>query len=251
MLLVDIGNTYIKIGAKTKVGVQLLGTVLHKELTNGVLCDIYDDCFGQRSSNDQTQECVISCVGPQNSLELILDWIEENLNCNPKVAVVDKSSCGLINHYADIDKLGVDRWVAAIGAISLYPDTDTIVIDAGTAITIDYIQHNKGYLGGVILPGHDLMQSSLVSKTVGIHSELDDVTNVIGKNTQECVNSGISYGLPGAVERIVSEMLKEQRQQCKVLLTGGGAVMLDQNLTIDVVNTPLLMFHGLERLGRQ
>ena len=161
-------------------------------------------------------------------------------------AEVSKKLGGFSNDYQNLDRLGVDRWVACLGARQLKAEGDLIVLDAGTAITIDWLDQDNCFQGGVILPGHRLMHDSLVSNTEGIKSTLNPSERIIGKTTSECVNSGVSFGLVGAVERVVADMSKHISRPITLIGCGGALEQLKSaQFGMEFVSDPLLVLRGL------
>jgi len=173
---------------------------------------------------------------------------------------VTKKACGIENTYLNIDRLGVDRWLSVIGARSLIPHGDIIVVDAGTAINIECLDANNVYQGGAILPGFRLMHDSLVGRVPAIQSNVTETLPAIGKNTEQCVNFGVGYGVAGAVERVVEEMqaflLAENTQQSvpvRALLSGGNAWSLEKRMKLSVKTERIdnLVLFGLLEVARQ
>ena len=242
-LLIDIGNTRSKFALANGVGVQPAFEVDHADLTEGVLESHCSDTLKLSSA-------WISSVGPNSVFASIDLWISRRFKILPEKVLVSEERCGISNGYHDLEKLGVDRWVAAIGARSLHPANDLIIVDAGTAITVDWLSRNDVFEGGVIIPGYALMHSALVDNTAGIKSSVEPTQRIIGKTTHECVNSGLSFGVAGAVERIVIEMQQHINMPSKVILTGGFSSTLAQNLKFDFVADQHLVLTGLAAIAR-
>jgi len=242
MLLFDIGNTRLKWAHAT----------LDKIVTTGAinLIDLNDSALNQHFDlYAQPKSILISNVASDDVLALVQAWFEARFNVQAEVIKVTERIGSINNAYTDISSLGVDRWMAAIGARYLVEEGDLIIVDAGTAVTIDWLSADNSFEGGVILPGLALMHDSLVGRTAGIKSEFSDRSQIIGKTTKECVNSGISFGLAGAIERIVEEMNKNINRPTKVILTGGAAKSLAVKLKINTINESNLVLLGLLKLG--
>ncbi len=157
----------------------------------------------------------------------------------PKYVGVTETACGIKNTYRSLKNLGVDRWVAAMG-LSASVGVNRVIIDAGTAVTVDLVRADNTFMGGGILPGAQLMHDSLVGETAGIKSARQDVLVAIGRDTQECVNVGAKYGLAGAIDRVVNELVAtvNNGKPWQVVVCGGDARWLK-----DIVNTPLPVFY--------
>ena len=143
------------------------------------------------------------------------------------------------------EKLGTDRIAAAAGACDLF-GAPVAVIDFGTATTLNFIGSGNKYKGGAIMPGLELMRKSLFSDT----AQLPDVTiskpvSPLGKDTVECIRSGIVFGTAGAVERIISEVEKMEAESFKIVVTGGNADLIVPFLRkVDHIE-PALVLKGL------
>ncbi len=153
-----------------------------------------------------------------------------------------------LNLELDIDnpaELGPDRIANAIAAFDRYGGP-CIVVDFGTATTLDAISSNGSYLGGAIAPGIEISSRALFNKAARLpRVELHRPDSVIGKNTIWSLQAGILYGFAGQVDRLVELMKEELGREAKVIATGGLAhVILPACRTLDVEDT-LLTLHGL------
>ncbi|MBT8114757.1 MAG: type III pantothenate kinase [Arenicella sp.] len=241
-LLIDIGNTRSKFALEDNSGVQPAFVLEHGDLNS--------EALQSRCSDTLTPASVwISSVGEPSVLSIICNWVESQFSIQPNLVAVSEECCGLRNAYHDQLRLGVDRWVAAVGAEAMASGKDIIIIDAGTAVTVDWLSRKGVFEGGAILPGYELMQKSLVGNTAGVEADLALTRRIVGKTTTECVNSGLSYGLAGAVDRIVQEMQKHLDTDNVVVLTGGGAEKLATHLFVEHIVEPHLVLLGLARIA--
>lgn len=236
-LLIDIGNTRTKWLLQDGGVAHARGAVANQSLAT---LDF---------SEFQVETAIASCVANQRVFDLIEVQVEAELGVDLQRALVTERAGGLTNAYRRRDQLGVDRWLAAIGAYHLAPGRTLIVVDAGTALTVDLVTSDNVFQGGVILPGVSLMQESLIGNTAGIASEPADVVSVVGQTTQECVNAGAQYGAAGAIERIVKELAVWRRSDGAhdpvVMLCGGDAERLSALLAIEHRVEADLVFGGL------
>lgn len=149
------------------------------------------------------------------------------------------------------ETVGPDRICAACGAVSGGVE-EAVIIDAGTAVTVDMLSRD-GFCGGSIFPGPNLLSSALASGTaalpeVGISGPAEDPP---GKSTREALERGIFWGLAGAVDMLVTRTLERfEGRPAEVLLTGGHAGLLEGRLSVAADSRPDLVFHGLELLYR-
>ncbi len=178
--------------------------------------------------------------------------------------------CGVTNGYDVPEQWGADRFVALIGAHQLYPDDDLIVIDAGTAVTIDGLDVDGQHLGGVIMPGLQLWSDTLIKNTqlpiVPIYKQAGHQAGhqvdskqaaVFATSTKRGINSGSLHGLVGAIDHVCHVMensMAAGQKGLKRILCGGDSRLLadyihgyvdrgssDKNY---ILNTDLVM-HGL------
>jgi type III pantothenate kinase len=147
------------------------------------------------------------------------------------------------------DRVGVDRLLAALAAHRLTGGA-TIVVDVGTAITVDAVDASGRFLGGSILPGPTLAGRSLHRYTAALpevqfaHGE-SPPAEAIGRNTESAIRSGITYGVAGAVERLVSEQRRVLGPSTPVVATGGGLEVILPVLSCVVRVEPNLVLDGL------
>jgi type III pantothenate kinase len=202
----------------------------------------------------------LSCVASQQVRDSISSQIEGLFGLQPHIATVSAGAAGMVNNYQDLGKLGVDRWVAALGARSLAHEGDLVVIDAGTAVTIDLVSAENRFEGGVILPGFVTMHDALLGRTAGIQSQLSEIESVIGKNTRDCVNSGAQFGVLGAIERVVAEIIDvvhtRQGQSGlasnapRLLIMGGDADRIVEGSSLDLEIQSHMIFYGLMLISK-
>lgn len=149
-------------------------------------------------------------------------------------------------------EVGADRIVNAVAGREKY-GSPLIVADYGTAITFDVVSNDGAYLGGVIAPGLNSGISALFSKAAKLPQvALSIPESVIGKNTEEAIQSGILFGNAGLTDRIV-EMIKNEKglENSKVIATGGHAgLMAKVSKSIDYVDKWLTL-EGLKIIANR
>lgn len=154
----------------------------------------------------------------------------------------------------DVDEpqnLGADRAVNAIAAHALH-EGDLIVVDFGTATTIDWVDYRGAYKGGIIAPGINLSLDALVSaaaKLPRIAIEAPATQSVIGRNTVDQMNIGIFWGYVALIEGLIARMKVEIGRPAKVIATGGLAVLFEEQTDVfDMVEHDLTL-RGLAMLA--
>ena len=155
-----------------------------------------------------------------------------------------RMSCGVRNAYENVSRLGIDRWLTVIAAFDA--TQDTVVIDAGTALKVEFVDANGQYRGGYIVPGQIMMENMLVEKTGKIRFNDDDLVNYQGQinNTGLAVHLGCWEMTLGLVERVLS-----QHQTSRFVFTGGNGKKIMQALKIQAQYEPHLVLKGAKKLG--
>ncbi len=143
------------------------------------------------------------------------------------------------------EAVGADRLLAA-GAAFRLARGPVIVVDAGTALTVDLVSAGGCFLGGTIAPGLNAMADALASGT----SLLPEViirapASAVGRDTPECIRAGVVFGAAGAVDRVVEELIATADGAPRVFLTGGDATFLSPYIRSPHVSEPDLVLRGL------
>ena len=152
------------------------------------------------------------------------------------------------NKYKTPETLGIDRLAAVVGASFLKPNTDILVIDAGTALTYDFIDSNQVFWGGNIAPGLNLRLRSLYEFTQKL--PLVDATidsPLLGNNTQTAIVSGALHGIVFEIDGYINA-LKIKYPQLSTFLTGGSTFYFDTKLKNAIFAEKNLVLIGLNRI---
>ena len=152
------------------------------------------------------------------------------------------------NLYKSKSTLGYDRIAAAVGASFRFPGSDLLVVDAGTAITIDLVTADKAYHGGNISPGTSLRFRSLHEFTENLPLvTADESPGLMGSDTEGAIASGVLNGIIFELNGYINEQ-KKRYPDLKVVMTGGDAKIFDKMLKKSIfVDSNLNMF-GLHRI---
>jgi len=154
---------------------------------------------------------------------------------------------GVTSSYQQPTSLGVDRWLTLLAANLLYKNENVLIIDAGTATTIDLLDKSGLHLGGWILPGIDVLFKSLLlntSKVLATQEEIPDLS--FGKSTSQGVNNACWAATLGFIEQSLKQA-NEQVSLDKVLLLGGNAEKLGALLSTKHQIVHELVFLGMQR----
>lgn len=195
----------------------------------------------ERASIDQI---IISTVVPRalHNLDVLAN---KYFGVEPLVAGQGKAAYAIDIDVDEPKSLGADRAVNAIGAHAKYPG-DLIVVDFGTATTIDAVDFKGAYKGGIIAPGLNLSLDALVGNTaklprIAIARPASE--SVIGTNTEDQMLIGIYWGYVAMMEGLIARMREQIGRPARVVATGGLAVLfhghpglfdeVDPDLTLD------------------
>lgn len=162
----------------------------------------------------------------------------------PQWITAHSLQCGVSNGYWDPNQLGCDRWAALIAAWRIQHHA-CLVINVGTAMTIDVLSESGKFLGGVILPGAHLMLESLQLGTQLINIETGNYKD-FPVNTNDAIQSGVMQCLLGAIERmynLLSLQLDHPVESC--IIGGGGALMLMPFIKFPIKVIDNLVLEGL------
>jgi type III pantothenate kinase len=159
--------------------------------------------------------------------------------------------CGVRNAYDHPAQLGCDRWSALIAARH-QEHASCLVVSCGTATTIDALSGEGEFLGGLILPGVDMMRHSLTTGTAQLKIEKDNHAEVslhkFPRNTADAMSSGAIQATVGAILR-QHEMLGEPTARC--LLSGGAADIIQPYLNLSLLRVENLVLRGLQIIGQE
>ncbi|MEZ5500466.1 MAG: type III pantothenate kinase [Steroidobacteraceae bacterium] len=165
-------------------------------------------------------------------------------------ARVRASAAGVRCGYAQPWRLGVDRWLAVLAAAHVESRrTGCLVVDAGTALTIDLIDQYRKHRGGLIVPGAAMMRSSLHGRTAGIAKRARGTGlsngDAWGRDTATAIDRGAHLALVALIERCHQNALRDLGQRPRVVLTGGDSGELQVLLSLDTQRVEDLVLRGL------
>lgn len=235
ILCLDAGNTRLKWGLREGGTWHARGACAHT------------DCVGLTAALPADVErifaCNVACAEVAQRIEALaatlgvpLDWFKSTAAC-----------CGVKNGYDNPAQLGADRWAALVGAHGLHVG-NALVVMAGTATTIDVLDADGHFRGGLILPGLDLMQISLARNTAGL-PEAHGVYRDLPTNTDDAIVSGALQATLGAIERMATRSCRPASADFLCLLSGGAADALAPHLELRLRRIDNLVLEGLARVA--
>lgn len=241
ILLIDIGNTRIKWAALAdrKLGEQ--SAAAHTGWGRGeITSTILQQCA-------TPERVVVSNVGGKGIGDLLREAVLTAWSIETQFVHSTAQAGEVRNAYAEPAKLGVDRWLAMIGAHAIVK-APACIVSVGTAMTIDALDRAGQHLGGVIVPGPDLMVSSLLQNTSEIAPRAQEGSirdGVFADNTLGAVRQGAVNALAALVERAVESMQARVRETPVLFLTGGASGHLEGLIKLPYRSVADLVLRGL------
>ena len=245
LLVIDIGNTNTVLGLYDgTVRVDHWRIRTERERTSDEWGIFFRDLFlFDHVDFRDVEGIIISSVVPP-VLIMLEEMAEKYFHIKPLIVGPDIET-GMPILYDNPAEVGADRVVNAVAAYARYKRS-LIVVDFGTATTFDYVSPRGEYMGGAIAPGIGISSDALFLRTSKLpRVEIVKPKKVVGKNTNQSIQSGLFFGYVGLVDGIVNRMKKEVRSNPRVSATGGLADLIaGESKTIEEVN-PFLTLDGL------
>lgn len=234
-LVVDIGNSF------TKFAFFEQDAIVEKHQLKNNISKILE-AINTFKSIDNT---IISSVN--NDLLKIIEKAIKKLTKNILIFNY-KTKIPIENKYTAKKTLGLDRLAAIIGANNLFPNSNILVFDAGTALTIDFINNKNEYLGGNISPGLEMRFNSLHNYTSKLPLvEKSESFPDIGKTTEEAIIAGIQKGIIYEIDAYINDF-KKNYDELKVVFTGGDSFFFEKKLKNTIFANPNLVLIGLHKV---
>ena len=237
-LVVDIGNSCLK---WARLEAQDLGTQYRFFYCAETLIEQLSQAW---SALPPPKQIWVASVAAPLILEQLTQWTQLHWQLTPIVVKTTDYAFGVTNGYQHPIQLGVDRWLALIGAYHLKLKTIQCIVDCGTAITIDMIDSSGNHQGGVIIPGLSTMRRLLSNNTHGIHHSYHDTVGtaftLLAHDTQKGVDLGAMYAALGLIDYLLS-----RSEKSALILTGGDAPLLLDRIERPYYYIPELVLQGL------
>ena len=232
ILLIDIGNT-------------------------NTVCSIYDDKYINhiRIENKENvlerlkiiddfnfKKIAISSVVPKQT-KYYCELLKAKYNINP--FIVNHKNANVKLKVDDENEVGNDRICNVKAAVKL-TKKNCLVIDFGTATTYDIINSNQEFIGGAIAPGIDVSANYLIKRAALLkETTFKFPLNVIGKNTNTNIQSGVMFGAINSIEGMISMIQKELKSELFIILTGGFSQLISSKLSYKHILKPNLTMDGI------
>lgn len=258
-LLVDVGNSRIKWSRASDDKDQDLQPAASFAWELELLPNILDNNWS--SIRDNVTQVSISNVAGDKVQDIISQWCNDHWQITPQFAATGEQFGNIKNGYNNYQNLGIDRWMAVIAAHQLYPQYNNIIIDCGSAITVDGVLSDGEHLPGPIIPGLHTMLSSLLGNTDLSKYMPDENTGktdlrppqAIVNDTENAILSGAKFAAIRALEAVIEEMEGQITQPgiVNIISTGGEAQILMPLSTLSTrqnyMEQPELVLKGLAR----
>ncbi len=244
-LLIDVGNTRIK-WARFENGVLQPQSAAPHADWNVHTCV---ETVLQRGG--RSDRVLVSNVSGPRMADVVHEAVVRTWQIEAQFVASTPLAGGIRNAYPQPAKLGVDRWLAMIGAHAL-EHGPVCVVSVGTAMTIDGIDADGRHLGGVIVPGPDLMIGSLLTNTSDIAQRAKQgaaTDGLFADNTLGAIRQGAEHALAALVERAVGTMRRALNETPKVLVTGGASDRVEKAIGVPYRVVPDLVLQGLAVLA--
>ena len=245
ILAIDVGNTNIVVGCiddrKTYFIERLSTNRTKTELEYAVdlknVLDIY------HIKKTEIEGSIISSVVPQ--ITNIVKLAAEKILKKKAIVLGPGVKTGLNIMMDNPGQLGADQVADAVAGISGYP-VPLILIDMGTATTASVVNSKKQYVGGMILPGVGVSLDALTARASQLSGiSIDAPRHVIGKNTIECMKSGVLYSNAAALDGIIDRIEEELGEKATVVATGGLAKKIVPHCKREIILDEELLLRGL------
>ena len=245
LLAIDIGNTNIVIGCIQDDHIVFKARIATDRTRTsdqyGVEIKNMIEAFGV--SVGDISDCIISSVVPP-VFNSIRTGVIKVIHKQPMV-VGPGLKTGLNIHVDVPSQVGSDRIVIAVAALAEY-QAPLILMDLGTATTIEVVEPENVYLGGIIFPGVKISLDALTSRAAQLPGiSLDKPKQVIGKNTVDCMRSGMMYGTAAMIDGIVERIEEELGHNCTLVATGGLAQFITPLCKREIILEKELLLKGL------
>ncbi len=235
-LIIDKGNTRTKVAVYKKEELLSVTAVDYLEI----------EFIRELLSKYDIKHTIFSTVAGEEKVE-IMQYLAE------KTTLLTMSEDLLLPikiNYSPKHTLGKDRIAAIVGGYNMFPEKSVLVIDAGSCICIDFINSQAIYKGGSISLGFQMKSKALNTFTANLPlvNIGNDKVPLCSTNTIDCIKSGIINGTIAEIKGMIDSYSKEEESGFKIILTGGDASFISENLKEEVVVEHNLVLHGLNMI---
>ena len=234
-LIIDVGNSWVKLAVYNDKQIVHHKAIAIKELKHEVLKAL--------RAYPKIEYSILSAVTPVEYE--IIETLKKHTECH---VLHNDSRIPFKNKYGTPDTLGLDRMALMAAASEAYPNTNVLVIDAGSCITYDFLSTRDEYLGGAISPGITMRYNALHTFTANLPSlEISEPGEIIGNTTEKSIHSGVINGVIEEIDGII-DRYNEEHRRLTVVLTGGDSPFLSKRLKNTIFAHSNFLLEGLNYL---
>ncbi len=242
-LLVDVGNSALKWALLEDEALVVRGRLHATELSSDAALE------GQWAALSPPR-VLIASVAAAPVAERISAWCRERWQSEILTVQAQANGFGVRNAYREPGRLGVDRWLALVAARARSSEA-ACVVDCGSAVTVDVLDKEGAHLGGLIVPGLEMMRRSLGScAQVSLNGDADEEISLLARDTHNAVRGGTLYATVAFIDRVVADVSGELPAPMRHLITGGDASGMLGLLRHPFEYVPDLVLDGLAVVSR-
>lgn len=241
LLAIDIGNT------RTKWGLHDGRTWLEQDFLETAQISSLPEHLKSNKKFNIINKIYISSVAAKSLTTALFQQLQFT-GAYIQLVQARAQQCGVSNHYDTPEQLGSDRWCALIAARQFHQGP-AIVVMAGTAMTVDTLNAEGHFLGGIIFPGLLLMQDALRSRTAQLRPEVAAYTP-FPTHTQDAIHSGIISASLGAIASMRSALHAAGQHHSTCIISGGGAPWLGPHIAAPLIQKDNLVLEGLLHIAQ-
>jgi type III pantothenate kinase len=245
ILAIDAGNSRVKWGwlQEGSDGGALWHSIATVSLIEFAASSDHVNPFSV--THEDPERIVISNVAGEGAHQLLVNWTSI-FDAEPLWLRAEAERCGVRNRYERPEQLGPDRWAALIAARGLH-NGPSLVVNAGTATTVDMLDGQGNFLGGAILPGVELMRFVLHEHTGRLPIQEGEYRDM-PRNTVDAIETGARHAQAGAVERMYRAFRDMDGAPLCIVAGGAGRALSDQ-LSMPRRYVENLVLDGLARIA--
>ena len=177
----------------------------------------------------------------------LINFLKKNIFLN--IILDSDTKIPLTNLYKTPKTIGKDRIAAVVGANNIYPNCNILIFDAGTALTIDFINKKNEYVGGNISPGLTMRYKALnkFTQKLPLYKIKHDFDKLTGQTTKEAIIAGVQNGILFEINNYI-KIFSKKYTDLKIFLTGGDIFFFENKLKKNIFAEPNLVLIGLNRI---
>jgi type III pantothenate kinase len=235
-LLLDAGNSRLKWAMVERGAEPVTGAVSPD-------ADGLSELAGRIAAEGAPERVALVSVRDAAFSDQVSGWCVQQGLPSPFVVCAGPGLHGIRPAYARVEALGTDRYAAMVAARRLF-EGPLVVVDCGTAVTVDALDEHGRHLGGLILPGLSLMRRSLCAGTAALPDVDERRVSCLAGNTVDQIASGTALGLASAVDGLCERVTEVTGPDPVRVLTGGDAALIDTHGRLSYAWRPWLVFQG-------